>query len=141
MEVLLGFLVATWGPAMPCTAHADPARAIVAEQTPSSNELCGWMGVQVSPMTAAFADSLGMSELYGAIFDQPEPGSPAASAHIEQGDVLLTINGSPLERASDFAGTISMMAPGTAVDLTTSRNGEMLQVTVVLGSTRCGTGG
>ena len=33
------------------------------------------MGVAVSPMTAAFAQSLGMVEPYGAIFDRPEPGS------------------------------------------------------------------
>jgi hypothetical protein len=42
-------------------------------------------------MTAAFAASLGMAVPYGAIFDQPEPGSPAANAHIEQGDVLTAI--------------------------------------------------
>jgi hypothetical protein len=35
---------------------------------------CGWIGVQVTPMTQAFADSLGMAEAYGAIFGQPEPG-------------------------------------------------------------------
>jgi hypothetical protein len=49
--------------------------------------LCGWIGVQVSPMTLAFADSLGMAVIYGAIFDQPEPGGPAADGGIEAGDV------------------------------------------------------
>jgi len=47
---------------------------------------CGWIGVQVSPMTRAFADSLGMVEPYGAIFGKPRPGSPAAQAGIEAGD-------------------------------------------------------
>jgi serine protease Do len=60
------------------------------------------MGVEVRPMTAAFAASLGMAVPYGAIFDQPEPGSPAANAHIEQGDVLTAINGSPLMRSNDL---------------------------------------
>jgi serine protease Do len=137
----LGFLLATSGHAMPCVAPADAAPAIVTQQTPNPNELCGWIGVQVSPMTAASADGLGMSEPYGAIFDQPEPDSPAAGAGIEPGDVLTAINGSPLEHASDFAGIISMMAPGTPVSLDISRNGEAMQLTVILGSTRCGTGG
>jgi serine protease Do len=63
-------------------------------------------------MTAAFAASLGMAEPYGAIFDRPEPGSPAANAKIEAGDVITTVNGSPVMRSSEFAAMISAMAPG-----------------------------
>src|SRR6516164_2075516 len=58
--------------------------------------VCGWIGVKVSPMTKPFAESLGMTELYGAIFDQPRPGSPAAQANIELGDVITAVNGTPL---------------------------------------------
>ena len=94
----------------------------------NANDLCGWMGVEVRPMTAAFAASLGMAVPYGAISDQPEPGSPAANAHIEQG------GGSPLMRSSDFAGIISKMAPGTTVYLATWRNGEARQITMTVGS-------
>src|SRR5262249_25697861 len=54
----------------------------------NGKDLRGWIGVAVRPMTAAFAASLGMAVPYGAIFEQPEPGGPAANAHIEQGDVL-----------------------------------------------------
>jgi len=104
------------------------------QEKQNGNDLCGWMGVEVRPMTAAFAASLGMAVPYGAIFDQPEPGSPAANAHIEQGDVLTAVNGSPLMRSSDFAGIISNMAPGTTVNLATWRNGEARQITSKLGS-------
>jgi serine protease Do len=92
-------------------------------------------------MTTAFAESLGMAEPYGAIFEQPEPGSPAATAGIEQGDVLTAINGSPLMRSSDFAGIISMMAPGTSVYLNTSRDGATREVSLTLGSAQCRTSG
>jgi hypothetical protein len=105
------------------------------EQEASS--LCGWIGVRVGPMTAGFANSLGMAEPYGAIFEEPESGSPAANAHIESGDVLTTINGSPLTRSSDFATIISMMAPDTVVDLNTWRNGELILRSVTLGSSKC----
>jgi hypothetical protein len=46
-----------------------------------------------------------------------EAGSPTAAAHIEQGDVFTSVNGSPLMRASDFAKIIAAMAPGTSVSL------------------------
>ena len=128
MEALLGFHVGILLYATPYTAHAYAAHATVVQEKQKGNDLCGWMGVAVSPMTAAFAESLGMAEPYGAIFDRPEPGSPAATAGIEQGDVLTAINGSPLMRSSDFAGIISMMAPGTSVYLTTSRDSETREV-------------
>jgi len=141
MEVLLGFRVGVWDTARSCASHAFATGVTVVQQSQSGNDLCGWIGVSVSPMTAAFAESLGMAEPYGAIFEQPDPGSPAAAAHIEQGDVLTAINGSPLMRASDFAGIISAMAPATQVYLNTSRDGEARQVTVILGSAPCGKGG
>jgi len=113
------------------------AETAVAQQQPNSGS-CGWIGVQVRPMTAAFADSLGMTEIYGAIFDRPEPGSPAASAHIEAGDVLTAINGSRLVHAGEFARIISATAPGTTVYLDTWRDRQAMQVELVLGSIRCG---
>ena len=88
-------------------------------------------------MTTAFADAIGLTELYGAIFDQPEAGSPAANAGIEAGDVITAINGSPLVRSSDFAAIISSMAPDTTVYFTTWRGGEWFQRTLILGSSRC----
>jgi PDZ domain len=99
---------------------------------------CGWVGVTVSPMTPAFAQSLGMTQPYGAIFDTPEPGSPAAAENkIEQGDVLLAINGTPLARASDFAAIISMIAPGDEVHFDMVRNGDAVQRKMVVKAVRC----
>jgi serine protease Do len=141
MEALLGFHVGMWDYATSYAAHAYVANTTVVQQTQKGNDLCGWMGVQVRPMTPAFAESLGMAEPYGAIFDRPEPGSPADNAHIEEGDVLTAINGSPLMRSSDFAEIISMMAPGTSVYLNTWRNGEARKVRLTLGSAQCRTSG
>ena len=95
------------------------------------------MGVQERPMTRAFAASLGMAVPYGAIFDRPEPGSPAANADIQAGDVLTSINGSPVMLSSDFAAMISMMAPGSVVYLNTFRSRQMIKVSLVLGTGKC----
>jgi serine protease Do len=98
---------------------------------------CGWIGVAVSPMTAAFANSLGMVEPYGAIFEQPEPGSPAAHAGIQPGDVITSINGATIERSSDFDAMIAQMAPETIVHLATYRDGQRIELPVTLGSGKC----
>jgi serine protease Do len=88
-------------------------------------------------MTVPVADSLGMTEPYGAIFDRPETGSPAADAGIEAGDVLTAINGTPLMNWRDFATTIAANSPGTVIYLNTRRNGEPMQIKLTLGSGLC----
>jgi serine protease Do len=88
-------------------------------------------------MTVPVADSLGLTEPYGAIFDRPEIGSPAANAGIEAGDVITAINGAPLMNWQDFATTIAAISPGTVVYLSTSRNGEPKEINLTLGSGTC----
>jgi S1-C subfamily serine protease len=116
---------------------ASSAAAAPATARRAQPGACGWIGIQVRPMTAAFADSLGMTEVHGAIFKRPARASPAARARIEAGDVITAINGSTLVRSSDFATTIARMAPGSTVHLTTWRNGELIERKLVLGSSAC----
>jgi predicted metalloprotease with PDZ domain len=111
-------------------ALATPAQA-------QATDPCGWIGVAVGPMTSAFAASLGMVEPYGAIFEQPEPGSPAAHAGIQAGDVIVSINGTNIEKVGDFAKIIAEMAPETIVHLATFRDGQRMERHVMLGSGRC----
>ena len=87
-------------------------------------------------MTTAFAQSLGMTEPYGAIFGRPRRGSPAAKAGIERYDVVTAINGVPLRSWRDFAPAIARTAPGTVVYLTTWRSRQLTQARVIVGR-RC----
>ena len=95
---------------------------------------CGSLGVRVRQMTRPFADSLGMTTPYGAIFGRPQPGGPAAEAKIEAGDVITAVNGSPLQSWRDFSPLISSFAPGTTVYFTTYRDGQLIDRAVTLRS-------
>jgi serine protease Do len=134
MRIAIGAMVLICGfvPAGP-TRAGTPA----VQHAQRGDAVCGWIGVQVSPMTRAFADSLGMAEPYGAIFDQAEAGSPAAHAGIQAGDVITAVNGSPVMRSSDFATMIAAIAPNTTAYLSTSRDGQTIEVTVMVGSGKC----
>jgi len=98
---------------------------------------CGSAGVQVTPMTGPVANNLGLVESYGAIFERPERGSPAAKAGIEASDVVTTINGIPLEKSNDFRRIIAAWAPGSVVYLNTWRDGQLMPRTLTLGSSPC----
>jgi membrane-associated protease RseP (regulator of RpoE activity) len=107
------------------------------QNEPHAPAVCGWIGIQASPMTVPVADSLGMTEPYGAIFDRPETGSPAANAGIEAGDVITAINGTPLTNWRVFATTIAAISPGTVIYLSTIRNGEPMEIKLTLASGAC----
>lgn len=98
---------------------------------------CGWIGVHVGRMTRPVADSLGMTTPYGAIFRRPEPGSPAAKAKIEAGDVITAINGNVLQSWQDFAPIISNHAPDTTVYFRTFRDAQLMERAVILRSGKC----
>ena len=112
---------------------AATAKLVVAQLKDKGYITRGWLGVQVQPVTADIADSLGMKQARGAMVDSPQDGSPAAKAGIEAGDVITAVNGTPVKDSRDLARNISMMAPGSSVKLDVLHKGETKTLTVALG--------
>jgi serine protease Do len=112
---------------------AGTAKLVVAQLKDKGYITRGWLGVQVQPVTADIADSLGMKQARGAMVDNPQDGSPAAKAGIEAGDVITAVNGTDVKDSRDLARNISMMAPGSSVKLDILHKGEAKTVTVALG--------
>jgi serine protease Do len=111
---------------------ADTAKLVVAELKNSGKVTRGWLGVQIQPVTAGIAESLGMKKAEGAMVDEPQNGSPAAKAGIESGDVITAVNGTPVKDARDLARTIGMLAPDSSVKLDIIRQGQQKTVSLTL---------
>jgi putative serine protease PepD len=60
-------------------------------------------------------------------------GSPAAEAGILLGDVIVDIDGEPVDEPGDLLSELRTHDPGDRVELTLIRNGEEQTVEVVLG--------
>ena len=112
---------------------AATAKLVVAQLKDKGYITRGWLGVQVQPVTADIADSLGMKQAKGAMVDSPQDGSPAAKAGIEAGDVITAVDGKPVKDSRDLARTISMMAPGSSVKLDVLHKGQSKTLTLALG--------
>ena len=52
MEALLGFHIGTWDYATSYITHAYAANTTVVQEEQKRHDLCGWIGVAVSPMTS-----------------------------------------------------------------------------------------
>jgi S1-C subfamily serine protease len=62
-----------------------------------------------------------------------DAGSPAAEAHIELGDLLLTVDGETAETVNGLARRIASVDPGQTISLEVLRGGKPLTITVKVG--------
>ncbi len=112
---------------------SDTAKQVVAQLKKDGHVTRGWMGVQIQPVTAEIADSLGMKKAEGAIVAEPQSGSPAAKAGVLAGDVITAVDGHDVKDARDLARKIGAMSPGTSVKLSILRKGEPTTVSLTVG--------
>jgi serine protease Do len=111
---------------------AETAKLVVAQLKTSGHVTRGWLGVQIQPVTAGIADSLGLKKAEGALVDEPQSGSPAAKAGIQSGDVITAVNGTLVKDAHTLARTIAMLAPDSSVKLDVTRNGQSKTLALTL---------
>jgi serine protease Do len=112
---------------------ADTVKTVVAQLKSSGHVTRGWLGVQIQPVTATIADSLGLKKAEGALVAEPQDGSPAAKAGILSGDVITAVNGTPVKDARELARTIGTIAPNATVKLDIIRGGQAKTISLTLG--------
>ena len=93
----------------------------------------GFLGVQVQAVTPEIAEAIGLGTARGALIAQPQPGTPAASAGLRTGDVILAVDGEPVEDHRDLTRRIAGIAPGTEVPITVFRKGREATLDVRIG--------
>ena len=111
---------------------ASTVKMIVAQLKDKGIVTRSWLGVQVQPVTAGIAESLGMKKVEGALVDDAQPDTPAAKAGIQPGDVITAVNGNSIKNSRALAREISAMAPDSSAKLDILRKGEARTITVTL---------
>ena len=113
---------------------ASTARTVINDLIKDGSVERGWLGVQIQPVTADIAESLGLADAEGALVTAPQADAPAAKAGIAAGDVVTAVDGDMVKDPRDLAKKIAAMDPGKTVDITVWRNGKSESVKVELGS-------
>jgi len=68
----------------------------------------------------------------GAVIASVEDGSPAATAGIKEGDVVVAINGRPIAGRTGMIAVVRDAQPGDAVKITIERNGKSVTLAATL---------
>jgi serine protease Do len=112
---------------------ASTVKNVIAQLKDKGSVSRGWIGVQIQPVTADIADSLGLKKAEGALVAEPQANGPAAKAGIESGDVITAVNGETVKDARELARTIGGLAPGNAVKLNVLHKGQDKVINLTLG--------
>jgi serine protease Do len=82
---------------------------------------------------AALAAEIGLPGLMGARVTALTPGSPAETARLQPGDVILEIDGTKVEDDLHLINLVGLLGVGKTVPLVIFRDGKTISTTVQLG--------
>jgi serine protease Do len=108
------------------------AREVMQSLIQHGEVLRGYLGITLQDLNGELADEFGASD-GGVLVVNVLNESPAAGAGLKQGDVVVGINGEQVGSAGVLRLRVGQMAPDSEVRVTVLRNGERVEVPIVLG--------
>jgi len=107
------------------------------ESAPVSTRHAAWLGIINQPLTDDLAEYWGLPKNGGIVVSSILPGSPAASAGLQRGDVIIEFNGTPVRARQNremlaFSKMVRDTGPGKTASITLLRDRQPVQVQVTL---------
>jgi predicted metalloprotease with PDZ domain len=132
-----------------CGSAFAQSASVAPQPTPQSNSTTqnaelmpvqlsdrGYVGVYLGDLNVERAKDLGLKEIRGAVVGRVEEGSPAASAGLQENDVIITFNAERVQNRAHFYHLLINSQPGSPVSLEISRGGAEQKLEMVLGQRR-----
>ena len=113
---------------------ANMVQHVVADLKDHGKVERGWLGVHVQGVTDDLADSLDLAEAKGALVTEVVPEGPGSDAGLEQGDVIMAVNGEKLKEMRELPRMISKLESGESASITIWRGGKEKTLKAKIGS-------
>jgi serine protease Do len=94
----------------------------------------GWLGVSIRDLTPDQVKSMKLKDKKGALIADVVPNSPAEKAGLKKGDLVVQFREQPIEDAAALQRRVGDTPVGDTADLTISRDGKSIDLTVTIGS-------
>ena len=93
----------------------------------------GWLGVSIGEISEDDLDRLKLSEAKGVLVRSVMPGEPADQGGVKANDVILVVDGNPLDGPRDLQRVVSSTPVGKKVRVVLVREGKRTEVDVTIG--------
>jgi serine protease Do len=114
-------------------APSDIVRNVFQQIRTTGRVRRGEIGVNAQTITPLMAEGLDLPFHAGVILSDVPPGSPAARAGLQPGDVVLSLDGKPMENGRQFRINIYTRGAGERVALEVRRGQQTVTVRVPVG--------
>lgn len=101
----------------------DLVRGVVDEIKRHGRVIRGWVGLEPDELSPAESEALGLHPNVG-ILTRVIEGGPAAAAGLEDGDVILALNGETIRSAQQARLLVAGLEPGDQIEIKGWRNHE-----------------
>ena len=102
------------------------ARAVVEQILEHGTMRRGLFGATAQDLTPELAEALGTEEPRGAVIATVEPDSAAERAGVRPGDLVLAVDGRPVNNAAELRTRIGLLRAGSPLELTVLRKGRRI---------------
>ncbi len=92
----------------------------------------GWFGASARPLEPGEAGRLGVDNPNAVFVTEVEPGSPAAAADLQVGDLVVAVGGHEIDSFVAMHRHLLGLLPGAELRLTIARAGERIEISSVL---------
>lgn len=111
----------------------NTAKAILPQLKEKGKVVRGYLGVNITDVTAEAQEAFGLPSREGALVHEVVDGSPADKAGLKHGDVIVGVNGKAIKSQRELIDTVASMPPGTKVQLEIIRDGKRKTLAATLG--------
>ncbi len=111
---------------------AEQAQPIIDSLRRGERVRRGYIGVSLQPIGESEAAALGVERNRGELIRGVTPGGPAARAGVQQGDVVISVAGQPVNPDQSLAYLVSQQPIGSRIPLEVIRGGRRQTVTVAV---------
>jgi serine protease Do len=108
------------------------ARSVMEQLISDGKIVRGFLGVQLQTITPELAESFKLPDTSGALVGGVQPGTPAAMAGMEGGDVIVGFNGKKVTDSTHLRLMVSQTPPKTLVSFKVLRDGKEKDFKVTL---------